>query len=122
MQLNSKTKIIKKTLVTILLNSCSIDSINLNNGKLGLSLCLFEVAKYLNDESVEDATFNLLQEVLAFTFLILILNHILILLLWSLKKENAIWQLMVEILYNIVSERPDFKSFHHRILYRKTRI
>jgi hypothetical protein len=65
MQLNSKTQIIKKTVETILLNSCSIDSINLNEGKLGLSLCLFEVANYLNNESVEDTAFNLLKEVLA---------------------------------------------------------
>ena len=65
MQRHLKEPSIKQLLEAILLNAGSIDSINLNDGKLGLSLCLFEVAKYLNDESAEDAAFTLLQEVLA---------------------------------------------------------
>ncbi len=61
----SYSLIIKKLLEAVLLNAGAIDSINLNTGKLGLSLCLFEVAKCVNDELVEDTAFNLLQEVLA---------------------------------------------------------
>lgn len=46
----------------LLLNSYSLKSIGLYNGKAGLSLCLFEMAKYLQDESIEEHAFELLQE------------------------------------------------------------
>jgi len=54
MPLHLKAPAIKQLLEAILLNAGSVGSIDLNGGKLGLSLCLFEVAKYLNDESVEN--------------------------------------------------------------------
>jgi len=49
----------------ILLNACSTNYLDLNNGKLGLSLCLFEMAKRLNNDSIENIAFELLQGVLA---------------------------------------------------------
>ncbi|GHU63137.1 hypothetical protein FACS1894160_3220 [Bacteroidia bacterium] len=56
---------IQKLVEYIMLNAYSVKSIGLYNGKVGLSLCLFEVARYLNDESIEEYAFGLLQESLA---------------------------------------------------------
>jgi hypothetical protein len=49
----------------IILNAHSVNSISLYNGKAGLSLCLFEVARYLENEQMEDTAFELLQESIA---------------------------------------------------------
>lgn len=48
----------------VLTNSCSVRSTGFYNGKAGMSLGLFEVARYLNDEQIEDQAFDLLQEAL----------------------------------------------------------
>lgn len=48
----------------ILQSTCLVNSAGLYNGKAGLSLALFEASKYLQDESVEEKAFNLLQEAL----------------------------------------------------------
>lgn len=48
----------------VLLNAYSVNSTGLYNGKAGLSLCLFEIAKILKDESIEEHAFELLQEAL----------------------------------------------------------
>lgn len=46
----------------ILLNSCSTSSLGLYNGKAGMALALFEVAKSLQDEYIEEQASELLQE------------------------------------------------------------
>ncbi len=43
----------------LLLNAYSVDSAGLYNGKIGVSLCLFEVAKFCNDETIEESVFDL---------------------------------------------------------------
>lgn len=48
----------------VLLNAYSVNSTGFYNGKAGLSLCLFEVARLLDDEYIEDHAFELLQEAL----------------------------------------------------------
>ncbi|GHT15813.1 hypothetical protein FACS189426_23620 [Bacteroidia bacterium] len=48
-----KTADIQKLVEYIILNAYSVKSIGLYNGKVDLSLCLFEVTRHLNDESVE---------------------------------------------------------------------
>ena len=54
--------IIRKLADYILLNAYSVDSTGLYNGKAGLSLCLFEASRYLNDTYLESQAFDLLQE------------------------------------------------------------
>lgn len=56
--------IIRKLVDYTLLNACSINSSGLYNGKAGISLALFEVARYLQDEYTEEQAFDLLQEAL----------------------------------------------------------
>ena len=46
----------------VLLNACSVSSTGFYSGKAGMSLCLFEVARTLSDEYLEDNAFELLQE------------------------------------------------------------
>lgn len=53
---------IRKLVDYVLLNACSVNSSGLYNGKAGLSLALFEVARYLKDEYIEEQAFELLQE------------------------------------------------------------
>lgn len=53
---------IRKLSDYVLLNAYSVNSTSLYNGKAGMSLSLFEVARYLNDESIEEHAFELLQE------------------------------------------------------------
>lgn len=54
--------IIRKIVNHILLNACSVNSSGLYNGKAGMALALFEAARYLQDDYVEEQAFELLQE------------------------------------------------------------
>lgn len=51
----------------VLLNAYSVNSTGLYNGKAGLSLSLFHIARLLNDEYVEDQAYELLREALLST-------------------------------------------------------
>lgn len=53
---------IRKLIDYLLLNAYSVNSTGLYSGKVGLSLCLFEVSKLLQDEYIEEQAFELLQE------------------------------------------------------------
>ena len=53
---------IRKIVDYMLLNACSINSSGLYSGKAGIALTLFEVARYLQDEYIEEQAFDLLQE------------------------------------------------------------
>ncbi|MDD2283956.1 MAG: hypothetical protein PHQ11_00945 [Paludibacter sp.] len=55
---------IRKLVDCILLNACSVNSSGLYNGKAGMSLALFEAARFLHDEKIEDKAFDLFQECL----------------------------------------------------------
>lgn len=55
---------IRKLATTVLINAYAINSPGLYNGKAGYSLALFEVAKLLNDDYLEDQAFELIQEAL----------------------------------------------------------
>lgn len=55
---------IRKLVDYILLNAFSVNSSGLYNGKAGMALALFEAAKYLHDEYIEEQAFELLQEAL----------------------------------------------------------
>ncbi len=46
--------LIKKAAEHVMLNSCSVSSSGLFNGKAGMSLALFEVTRFLEDEYIED--------------------------------------------------------------------
>ena len=48
----------------LLLNACSINSSGLYNGKAGIAWALFETARFLQDEYIEEQAFELLQEAL----------------------------------------------------------
>lgn len=54
--------LIKKAAEHVMLNSCSVSSSGLFNGKAGMSLALFEVARFLEDEYIEDQALQTLQE------------------------------------------------------------
>jgi len=54
--------VIRKLTDIILLNASTVSSSGLYNGKAGMALALFEAAKYLHDEKVEDRASLLLQE------------------------------------------------------------
>lgn len=56
--------IIRKLVDYILLNACSVNSSGYYNGKAGMALALFEAARYLQDEYIEEQAFELLQEAL----------------------------------------------------------
>lgn len=55
---------IRKLTDYVLLNAYSVNSTGLYNGKAGLSLSLFGVARLLNDDYIEDQAYELLQEAL----------------------------------------------------------
>ncbi len=55
---------IRKIVDNILLNACSVNSSGLYNGKAGMALALFEAARYLQDDYIEEQAFDLLQEAL----------------------------------------------------------
>lgn len=57
-----KEDIIRKLTDFVLLNSCSINSSGLYNGKAGMALALFEISRCLQDEYIEDQASELLQE------------------------------------------------------------
>jgi hypothetical protein len=57
----NKTAILK-LIDYVLLNACSINSSGLYNGKVGIALALFEAARYIQDEYIEEQAFDLLQE------------------------------------------------------------
>lgn len=54
--------LIKKAVEHVMLNSGSVSSSGLFNGKAGMSLALFEVARFLEDEYIEDQALQTLQE------------------------------------------------------------
>lgn len=54
--------IIRKLVDYLLLNAYSINSSGFYNGKAGISLTLFEMARCLQDEYIEEQAFDLLQE------------------------------------------------------------
>lgn len=55
-------EIIHKLTDNLLLSKYQVDSSGLYNGKVGIALGLFEAARYLHDDSIENEAFNLLQE------------------------------------------------------------
>lgn len=55
---------IRKLVDYILLNACSVNSSGYYSGKAGMALALFEAARYLQDEYMEEQAFDLLQEAL----------------------------------------------------------
>ncbi len=59
-----KVKIIRILTDYILLNSCSVSSSGLYNGKAGIALTLFEVSRYMKDEYIEEQAFELIKEAL----------------------------------------------------------
>ncbi|WP_315578923.1 hypothetical protein [Hoylesella oralis] len=67
MQINvDQQALVGKLVDFILLNAFSIESSGLYNGKAGLSLSLFQTAKYLQDEYIESQAFELLKEALLY--------------------------------------------------------
>lgn len=46
----------------VMLNSVATDSTSLYYGRAGISICLFEASRYLNDEYIEDYAFTLLKQ------------------------------------------------------------
>lgn len=54
--------IIRKIVDHILLNACSVNSSGLYNGKAGMALALFEAARYLKDNEIEEKAYILFQE------------------------------------------------------------
>lgn len=58
------SKIIHQLIDYVLLNAYSVNSTGFYNGKVGLSLSLFNVSRFLNDNYVEEQAYELLQEAL----------------------------------------------------------
>lgn len=54
----------QKLIDYILLNACSVNSSGLYHGKAGMALALFEAARQLHDDYVEEQAFGLLEEAL----------------------------------------------------------
>lgn len=65
MALFSRT-IIENISKTLLINAYTFPSVGFFHGKAGISLILFELSRYFNDESIENHAFDLLQEVLVY--------------------------------------------------------
>lgn len=55
---------IRNVINELLLNISSVNSSGLYNGKTGVALALFEAARFLQDEEIEDKAFSLFQEAL----------------------------------------------------------
>ncbi len=58
-QENYNKKFIHNYVDFILLNVYATENLGFYNGKAGFSLCLFEVAKFCNDETIEESVFDL---------------------------------------------------------------
>jgi hypothetical protein len=58
-------KLIRETIDLLLLNAYSVEQSGILDGKVGISLTLFELSRYFNDEKFENHAFDLLQEALA---------------------------------------------------------
>ncbi len=58
-------KAIGKLKEVLLLNAYTVEALGYARGKAGIALTLFELARYLDDDSLENHAFDLLQEVLA---------------------------------------------------------
>lgn len=56
--------IIRKTVDDLLFNSSFVNLSGLYNGKAGIALALFEAARFLKDDKIEDKAFELFQECL----------------------------------------------------------
>lgn len=56
------TSVIRVLAEYVMLNSTVTDSVSLFYGRAGMSLCLFNVARFLNDKSIENHAFNLLMQ------------------------------------------------------------
>lgn len=63
--MNLSTLFVRKLVEFMLLNGYSLDRPGLVCGKAGVSLSLFEAARFLEDESIETYAFDLFKEVLA---------------------------------------------------------
>lgn len=55
-------KVVKELADYVMLNSVATDSTSLYYGRAGMSICLFETSRFLNDEYIEDYAFKLLQQ------------------------------------------------------------
>ena len=64
MKEKSNNKKVNKVADYLILNAYSLNNIGFYNGKAGISLCLFEVAEYLQNTNIEEHAFELLQEAL----------------------------------------------------------
>ena len=60
--MNINRNLIRKQADFVMLNSCSVSSSGLYNGKAGMSWALFETARLLEDEYMEDQAVRTLQE------------------------------------------------------------
>lgn len=56
---------LEKCIQSILLNAYSIEQVDFHQGKAGIAITLFEIARFSQDELVEEHAFSLLQECLA---------------------------------------------------------
>ncbi len=56
--------VIRKTVDDLLLNASLVNLSGLYNGKAGIALALFEAARFLQDDKIEDKAFELFQECL----------------------------------------------------------
>jgi hypothetical protein len=64
----TKIKFSRETVETLLLNAYSVEKSGVLSGKVGISLTLFELSRYFNDERLENHAFDLFQEALAHEF------------------------------------------------------
>ena len=62
--MNINRNLIRKQADFVMLNSCSVSSSGLYNGKAGMSWALFETARLLDDEYMEEQALQTLQEAL----------------------------------------------------------
>lgn len=60
--IQKKDLLVRKIANSILLNSSSIETSGLYNGKSGVSIALFEASKYLQDDNLEDVAFSMIKE------------------------------------------------------------
>ncbi|RNC65978.1 lanthionine synthetase LanC family protein [Proteiniphilum sp. X52] len=117
----------------VLLNSCSVNSSGLYNGKAGIALTLFEVSRYLQDEYIEEQAFDLLQESLlsknediSFENGLSGIGYVLIYLLGNKFIDGDFEELFGENLNKIFNQLSDLEkkpfdkrilSFHLKVVY-----